>query len=125
VDYVRAGRTAEAIALAQQTLRSQQLIRGPDHPDTLSALSDLAAAYGAAGRAAEAIALDLKALSLQKSKLGPDHPDTLLARMHLAQQHVRAGHTAEEPFGPTGEGAPHSSESRNKIHARIALPRND
>ncbi|HJY55040.1 MAG TPA: tetratricopeptide repeat protein, partial [Streptosporangiaceae bacterium] len=45
-----------AIQLALETARAAELERvlGPDHPDTINARNNLAAAYQAAGRAADA-----------------------------------------------------------------------
>ncbi len=50
---------------------------GPDHPDTLSSMNNLAISYAALGRHAEALKLREETLALRKAKLGPDHPDTL------------------------------------------------
>ncbi len=49
--YQKAGRTAEAIPLFEQTLAARERVLGPDHPDTLGSRNNLAAAYRAAGRA--------------------------------------------------------------------------
>ena len=50
---------------------------GPDHPDTLTSMNNLANSYAALGRHAEALKLREETLALRKAKLGPDHPDTL------------------------------------------------
>ncbi len=57
---------------------------GPDHPDTLTSMSDLAGGYQAAGRRDRALPLAEATLKLQKAKLGPDHPDTLTSMSNLA-----------------------------------------
>jgi len=59
-----------------QTLKQLESKLGPDHPDTLSSRSGLAADYAAAGRTAEAITLFEATLNARQSTLGADHPDT-------------------------------------------------
>ena len=68
---------------------------GPDHPDTLTALADLAAAYQQAGRLDEAISLREEVLADWRRVFGPDHPDTLAAFGHLAAAYHRAGRMHE------------------------------
>ena len=43
---------------------------GPDHPDTLSSMNNLALAYKAAGRLSDALPLHEETLKLRKAKLG-------------------------------------------------------
>ena len=57
---------------------------GPDHPDTLATLHNLAWAYQAAGKLPKAIALLERVRDAQIAKLGPDHPDTLITLNNLA-----------------------------------------
>ena len=47
---------------------------GPDHPDTLNTLNNLAAAYRAAGKLPEAIALFERVRDAQIARLGPTTP---------------------------------------------------
>src|ERR1019366_5295094 len=83
-DMVRAGRTAEAVALLEETPADRERVVGADHPDTLATRGDLAAAYREAGRTAEAIAVLEQALADRERVLGADHPDTLATRGDLA-----------------------------------------
>jgi tetratricopeptide (TPR) repeat protein/tRNA A-37 threonylcarbamoyl transferase component Bud32 len=69
--------------------------RGPDHPSTLSSMSNLANSYHAAGRTQEALKLHEETLQLMEAKLGPDHPDTLLTMSNLAISYRAAGRTQE------------------------------
>ncbi|MFE0730562.1 tetratricopeptide repeat protein, partial [Streptomyces antibioticus] len=62
---------------------------GPDHPDTLTARSNLAVSYSDAGRTQDALDLDERVLADMERLLGPDHPDTLTARAALDRE--RAG----------------------------------
>jgi serine/threonine protein kinase/tetratricopeptide (TPR) repeat protein len=93
--YLEAGRTSEAIALYETTLKQYESNLGPDHADTLGTRSNLAIAYYYAGRTAEAIAMHEVILKRHESKLGPDHPETLQSRNNLAIAYWTAGRTAE------------------------------
>jgi serine/threonine protein kinase/tetratricopeptide (TPR) repeat protein len=64
---------------------------GPDHPDTLSSMSNLAISYWAAGQNERALKLSEETLALRKAKLGPDHPDTLSSMNRLAASYRDAG----------------------------------
>jgi outer membrane biosynthesis protein TonB len=85
------------IRLALETARAAELERvlGPDHPDTLNARNNLAAAYQAAGRAADAIPLFEHTLVARERVLGPNHPDTLSSQNDLAATYQDASRHAE------------------------------
>jgi hypothetical protein len=93
--YYSVGAYAKAIAHHQRAAALRQIHLGPDHPDTLTTLDDLAGAYLAAGRTAEAIALFGQVRDARIAKLGPDHPDTLTTLNNLAGAYLAAGRTAE------------------------------
>jgi serine/threonine protein kinase/tetratricopeptide (TPR) repeat protein len=67
----------KALALYDQHL-------GPDHPETLRAMHNLARCYHDLGRYADALALCEQTLALRKARLGPDDPDTLSSMEVLA-----------------------------------------
>jgi eukaryotic-like serine/threonine-protein kinase len=69
--------------------------RGPDHPDTLESMSDLAVIYEALGRYADALKLNEETLALKKAKLGPDHPETLISMNNLAASYQALGRYAD------------------------------
>ncbi len=73
-----------AIDLAAEVRTYQHDIHGSDHPDTLTAVNDLARAFEAAGRLDEAIALFERNLTDRRRLLGEDHPDTLTSINNLA-----------------------------------------
>ena len=75
---------SDAVDLFTKTL-------GPDHPRTLTARGNLAAAYQAAGRLDEAIDLYERTLADSERVLGPDHPHTLASRGNLAAAYKSAG----------------------------------
>jgi tetratricopeptide (TPR) repeat protein len=57
---------------------------GPDHPNTLTAMFNLALVHQSARRLREALPLLEEVSRLMKAKLGPDHPNTLIATGALA-----------------------------------------
>jgi tetratricopeptide (TPR) repeat protein len=86
-------RTAAEQELAARALYARH--RGPDHPDTLASMNNLAASYEGLGRYAEALRLYEETLALRKAKLGPDHPDTLASMSNLANSYEDLGRRAE------------------------------
>ena len=85
------GRTYCALRLFQQAIPLFEKVRdyhlatyGPEHPDTLSAMNDLARVCNSAYRWDEAIKLLEEVLRVRRKLLGPEHPDTLKAMDALA-----------------------------------------
>jgi serine/threonine protein kinase/tetratricopeptide (TPR) repeat protein len=88
----------EAQVAAEQEQAARALFArhlGPDHPDTLQSMHNLATSYFTLGRHAEALQLREEALALRKVKLGPDHPDTLASMNNLANSYFTLGRHAE------------------------------
>jgi tetratricopeptide (TPR) repeat protein len=80
-----------AIALFTKARATFAAALGPEHPDTLKSMYNLAVSYRRAGQNDRAIKLLEETLALQRAKLGPDHPDTLKSTNSLANSHRRAG----------------------------------
>ena len=82
-------RHADAVRLGEEVLTLAKVKLGPDHPDTLETMNDLARSYGSVQppRHADAVRLGEEALALTKAKLGPDHPDTLERMADLARSY--------------------------------------
>ncbi|ETS86513.1 hypothetical protein PFICI_00341 [Pestalotiopsis fici W106-1] len=76
------GRWEAALKLDVEVCENREKISGPDHPDTLRSMNNLAETNQGQLEAAEE--LHKKALEIRKQKLGPDHPDTLLSMHNLA-----------------------------------------
>jgi tRNA A-37 threonylcarbamoyl transferase component Bud32 len=74
-------------------LRRDQL--GPDHPDTLECMNNLATAHQAAGQLDKALPLLEQTLAKFKEQLGPDHPHTLANMNNLARAYQHAGQLAK------------------------------
>jgi serine/threonine protein kinase/tetratricopeptide (TPR) repeat protein len=68
---------------------------GPDHPDTLANMMNLANCYDDLRRHAEALKLYEETLTAQKRVLGPDHPDTLRTMHNLARVYYNLNRHAE------------------------------
>jgi serine/threonine protein kinase/tetratricopeptide (TPR) repeat protein len=69
--------------------------KGPDHPDTLTSMMNLANCYAALNRLAEALKLHEEVLEIRKRVLPKDHPDTLRSMMNLANCYAALNHPAE------------------------------
>jgi serine/threonine protein kinase len=85
------GEYGKAIELHQQARRTREKLLGPDHPDTLQSMNNLAGGYHAAGKLDLALPLYEETLQLQKARLGADHPGTLLTMNNLATGYRDAG----------------------------------
>ena len=120
-----AGDFGGAIEILKDATEEAERVLGADHPDTLRARNNLAAAYYAARRVNEAIPLFEKTLKAQTQILGPNHPDTLTSSNNLANAYQEAGRlndaiplleetltTQEELFGPKH---PHTLITRNNL----------
>ena len=93
--YSALGLTSQAIALQEKVLDYYRANAGPEAPDTLSAMSDLAISYDHAGRSADALALAEKVLPLRRRVSGLQNPATLTAMNALAVQYEQAGRRPE------------------------------
>jgi tetratricopeptide (TPR) repeat protein len=70
-------------------------VLGPEHPDTLKAMQNLANSYDDAGRRDEALKLREKVMALRRKVSGPEHPDTVSAMKNLATSYSEAGRQDE------------------------------
>jgi tetratricopeptide (TPR) repeat protein len=86
---------AEAMKLAETAAAGLERTRGPDHPDTLTALCHLSIAYQHVGKVSEAIALAERVRDAKIARLGPDHADILPTLNILAAAYLAAGKVPE------------------------------
>ena len=92
----QAGELYAALDLAEATLADSERVLGPEHPETVTGLINLAAIYGGFGRYGEAEALNRRALARRaKRVLGPEHPDTLTSVNNLAFLYSATGRHAD------------------------------
>src|SRR5262249_8702820 len=79
---------ADALKLFEETLALRKAKLGPNHPETLRSMNNLAVSYARLGRLTDALKLREETLALQKAKLGPNHPDTALTIYNIACVHA-------------------------------------
>ncbi|KAJ7831042.1 hypothetical protein B0H13DRAFT_1915667 [Mycena leptocephala] len=97
--YFDSGRFTEAESLTVMVLEKRMQLLGANHPDTLSAMGNLATTYRELGRYREAEPLESIVLEKRKQLLGADHPDTLLTMANLAATYHELGrHQEADPL---------------------------
>ena len=121
------GRYKEGIPLAQRALAIFEKAAGPEHPDTASALGNLATLYDETGAYTKAEPLYQRALSIYEKTLGPEHPDTATALNNLAALYDAIGGYAQaEPLyqralaineKALGPEHPHTATALNNLAA--------
>jgi tetratricopeptide (TPR) repeat protein len=79
------------VPLFEETLKLRKARLGPEHPDTLKTMGNLAGAYRATEKLDLAVPLFEETLKLQKARLGPEHPDTLNTMGNLAGAYDAGG----------------------------------
>jgi CHAT domain-containing protein/Tfp pilus assembly protein PilF len=98
-DLGRAGKYAEAVALAQQQVESLEKKYGPAHRDVGSALSNLGYAYANQGRDGEAEPLYKRAIAILERTVGTDSPEVAATMSNLAALYQRQQrHADAEPL---------------------------
>jgi tetratricopeptide (TPR) repeat protein len=93
--YHTAGKLPEAIRLYEQVKEVREKKLGADHPDTLTTLNNLAAAYWSAKQLDKSIPLFEDVLKRMEVKLGRDHPNTLRTIANLGVNYRDAGRLEE------------------------------
>lgn len=84
------GDSAKAVELHSKAKNTREKLLGPDHPQTLTSMNNLAYVYQAAGQLSKALPLYEDTLLKRKAKLGPDHPRTLWSMDNLALAYFAA-----------------------------------
>jgi tetratricopeptide (TPR) repeat protein len=94
------GRWKEAEELDVKVMEARSRVVGEEHPDTLTAMVNLAATYWNQGRSKEAEELFVKVMEARSRVLGEEHPSTLTAIANLAATYWNQGRSkeAEELF---------------------------
>jgi serine/threonine protein kinase/tetratricopeptide (TPR) repeat protein len=91
----RGRRDAEVQEMSQEAAKGLERALGPDHPDTLAALRNIALAYKDAGRHPEALALFERVRDARIAELGPDHPEILSLLGNIAEAYQHTGKLPE------------------------------
>ncbi|MBE3045205.1 tetratricopeptide repeat protein, partial [Candidatus Bathyarchaeota archaeon] len=92
-DYRGQWKDAEGFQKEAIDIRGDLL--GPEHPDTLSSMANLASTYRNQGRWEEAENLEVQVMETRKTKLGADHPSTLTSMANLASTYWNQGRWEE------------------------------
>jgi tetratricopeptide (TPR) repeat protein len=93
--FVKTDTLTAVLPQLQEIFARRRHTLGPDDPETLFAMDNLAVTYEAAGRLNDAIPLFEAALQLRKAKLGADHPETLRSMSYLAVVYLKVGRRRE------------------------------
>jgi tetratricopeptide (TPR) repeat protein len=93
--FHEAGSWNEEEKLEVQVMQMRNRVLGEEHPDTLSAMGNLAGTYSDQGHWKEAEELQVQVMQINKRILGEEHPDTLLAMGNLAMTYSHQGHWKE------------------------------
>jgi serine/threonine protein kinase/tetratricopeptide (TPR) repeat protein len=91
--YLSDGKTAAE--QEEAALAIYKRLRGPDDPDTLSAMNSLGTAYDLLGRQEEALKLREATFAKRKAILGPNDPDTIASMNKLGVSYGRIGRYAD------------------------------
>ena len=76
-------------------MEASSRVLGEEHPDTLTAMANLASTYSNQGRWKEAKELNVKVMEASLRVLGEEHPDTLTAMANLAATYRNQGRWKE------------------------------
>jgi tetratricopeptide (TPR) repeat protein len=90
IRYMQIGRPAKAIPLSDQLFEKRNARLGPEHPDTLQSMVNVANVYRLAGHVEVAIARYERAFAESKSKLGSGHRVTFDSMNGLAKVYAKA-----------------------------------
>jgi tetratricopeptide (TPR) repeat protein len=93
--YFYLGDGPGAVRQHEKALTLRRQVLGPDHPDTLVSMVDLAHACQAAGRMADAVRLCQEVVRLQKARLAADDPELTTSLVQLADVYLAASQPKE------------------------------
>ena len=93
--YINLGLYSRATDLERQSLDIRRRVLGPEDPDTLNSMDELAGALSESGHYAEAAKMFREELDIERRVLGPENPQTLNAMNNLGDALWRDGHSVE------------------------------
>ena len=89
------GKYVEAEEMLRQTLVLDKEVSGPEHPEMLASMYNLALVLSGQGKYVEAEEMHRQTLELRKKVSGPEHPHTLTSMSELATVLSRQGKYVE------------------------------
>ncbi|THH16169.1 hypothetical protein EW146_g4419 [Bondarzewia mesenterica] len=93
--YDEGGRWEAARALELVVMETRRRVLGEEHPDTLTAMGNLASTFSDQGRWKEAESLEVVVMETRQRVLGEEHPDTLSTMANLASTFSNQGRWKE------------------------------
>jgi len=90
--YENLGLYSQAQSLYQNAADIRRKVLGPDHPDTLLAMYDLASVFDEEGHYEDAGRLYQSVLAERRRVLGPEHPETVKSMIGLGDVLLHQGH---------------------------------
>lgn len=131
--FYELGDIDEAVKNLQRSLEQFRETLGPDDPETLHAMNDLARVYDSTGKYEEALRLFEECLERRNRVLGEDHADTVTSIVNLGWANYKLGNgqEAEDLSRQAVEGwsrvsGDHEQETRQAVNilAAILMERN-
>ncbi|KAH8822473.1 hypothetical protein DL96DRAFT_1819944 [Flagelloscypha sp. PMI_526] len=123
--FLYGGLLQQSLGVYEQELTEMQLVLGPNHPDTLGCMNNLANTYSDLGQLDNALELTERVLKLRIQFLGEGHPDSLASMNNLATTYSALGQhhdtlqlrerVLELMTHILGEGHPDSLASMNNL----------
>ena len=95
VELFEQGKYQEAIPLAEKAVEMERRLRGPEDPEFVTSLNDLAFLYHKMGEYAKAEPLFQQALRIRQKVLGPERPDTARSLSNLGDLYDDMGEYAK------------------------------
>src|SRR5215467_7219531 len=93
--YHNLGLYSRATMLEQESLEIRKRVLGPDNPETLAVMSDVARDFIDEGHLDEAVKLSREVLDRQRRILGPENPQTLATMNYFGEALFQQGHWDE------------------------------
>jgi tetratricopeptide (TPR) repeat protein len=93
--YHNLGLFSRATMLGRESMEIRKRVLGPDNPETLAVMSDVANDFIDEGQLAEAVKLSREVLDRQRRTLGPENPQTLATMNDFGDALFEEGHWDE------------------------------
>ncbi len=93
--YESLGLYSRSDDLLRRAVETRRRVLGPDHPDTLKSMAELAATLHEEGRQADAEKLERETFALRRKVLGPRDKATLASMVNLASTLKSEGHYSD------------------------------
>ena len=105
--------------MTREVLGVQRRVLGPEHPHTLTTMSNLATSLGEQGKHEEAEPMFRNLLDVRSRVLGLEHPDTIATVRSLASlDSIRSASTSIVPFGSRTLPTSHPADSEDGVQSR-------